>query len=64
MSLPVIAITNASTCLTDLQVLTAIPAFAATDHWGFQSLLGRALPTGVPGQGAGTPGRMVADFRD
>jgi hypothetical protein len=26
MSLPVIAITNASTCLTDLQVLTAIPA--------------------------------------
>jgi len=25
MSLPVIAITNASTCLTDLQVLTAIP---------------------------------------
>lgn len=26
MSLPVIAITSASTCLTDLQVLTAIPA--------------------------------------
>jgi hypothetical protein len=26
MSLPVIAITNASTCLTDVQVLTAIPA--------------------------------------
>ena len=26
MSLPVIAIANASTCLTDLQVLTAIPA--------------------------------------
>jgi hypothetical protein len=64
MSLPVIAITNASTCLTDLQVFDGDSSVAATDHCGFQSLLGRGLPAGVPGQGAGTPGRMVADFRD
>ncbi len=64
MSLPVIAITNASTCLTDLAGIDGDSSVAATDHCGFQSLLGRGLPVGVPGQGAGTPGRMVADFRD
>ncbi len=64
MSLPVIAITNASTCLTDLAGIDGDSSVAATDHCGFQSLLGRGLPVGVPGQGAGTPARMVADFRD
>jgi hypothetical protein len=58
MTLPVIAITNASTCLTDVQVLAAIPALQRqvtvdfTGYWGVDCQLefltkGRAARGGV-----------------
>jgi hypothetical protein len=52
MSLPVIAITNASTCLTDLQVLTAIPALQRQILW-----ISELIGTWIAGWCSGTRSR-------
>ena len=61
MSLPVIAITNASTCLTDEQVEAAIPALQRQVSLDFKAT-GIWIAIDLPAQRSAADRRVVADF--
>ena len=63
MAIPMIAVTNASTCLTDAQVEAVLPALQKQVTNDFRCVLGPGLHVGVRRAKSAIGEELVADRR-